>query len=80
MPDMPDVVAALQAASTRLRAENAGLKAENAELMAQPTDQAERIARLERLVSRKSGFSELRAILRARLPPARPDSPDRVDG
>jgi hypothetical protein len=69
-PDMPDVVAALRAASTRLQPEDAGLKAENAELKAQPTEQAEKIARLERLVSRNSGFSELRVILRVRFPSA----------
>jgi regulator of replication initiation timing len=47
-PDVPDVVAALQAASTRLRAENAGLKAENAELKAQLAEQAEKIERCRR--------------------------------
>jgi transposase len=58
-PDVPDVVAALQAANTRLRAENAELKAENAELKAQLAEQAEKIARLERLVSRNSGNSSM---------------------
>ncbi len=53
------MVAALQAASTRLRAENAELKAENAELKAQLAEQAEKIARLERLVSRNSGNSSM---------------------
>jgi transposase len=66
-PDAPDVVAALQAASTRLRAENAELKAENAELKARLTDQAEKIARLERLVSRNSGNSS--------MPPSADDQP-----
>jgi transposase len=66
-PDVPDVVAALQAASTRLRAENAELKAENAELKAQLAEQAEKIARLERLVSRDSGNSS--------MPPSTDDQP-----
>jgi transposase len=51
-PDTPDVVAALQAANARLRAENAELKAQLAE-------QAEKIARLERLISRNSGNSSM---------------------
>jgi hypothetical protein len=66
-PDAPDVVAVLQAASTRLRAENAELKAENAELKARLADQAEKIARLERLVSRNSGNSS--------MPPSADDQP-----
>ena len=57
----------LQAASTRLRAENAELKAENAELKARLADQAEKIARLERLVSRNSGNSS--------MPPSADDQP-----
>jgi transposase len=51
-PDVPEAVAALQAANGRLRAENAELKGENAELR-------ERIARLERLISRNSGNSSM---------------------
>ena len=58
-PDVPDVVGALQVANTRLRAENAGLKAENAELKAQLAEQADKIARLERLMSRNSGNSSM---------------------
>jgi septal ring factor EnvC (AmiA/AmiB activator) len=58
-PDAPDVVAALQGANTRLREQNAELQAENAELKAQLADQAEKIARLERLVSRNSGNSSM---------------------
>ena len=60
------MVAALQAANTRLRAQNAGLKAENAELKAQLAEQAGKIARLERLVSRNSGSS---------MPPSTDDQP-----
>ena len=59
------MVAALQKANTRLRAENAELKAQIAE-------QAEKIARLERLISRNSGFSELR--VRGRLDGLAPTS------
>jgi hypothetical protein len=51
-PDVPEVVAALQAANGQLRAENSELKAENAELR-------ERLARLERLISRNSGNSSM---------------------
>jgi transposase len=58
--DEPDVVAALQASNARLRAENAELKAQLAE-------QAEKIARLERLVSRDSGNSS--------MPPSTDDLP-----
>jgi transposase len=54
------VVAALQEANTRLRAENAELKAQIAE-------QAEKIARLERLISRNSGNSS--------MPPSADDLP-----
>ena len=61
-PDAPEVVAALQAAAGRLRAENEELKAENAELR-------ERIARLERLISRNSGNSS--------MPPSSDDLPGR---
>jgi transposase len=46
------VVAALQEANARLRAENAELKAQIAE-------QAEKIARLERLITRNSGNSSM---------------------
>ena len=63
MPDTPDahdVVAALQEANGRLRAENAELKAQLAE-------QAEKIARLERLISRNSGNSS--------MPPSTDDQP-----
>jgi transposase len=73
-PDVPDVVAALQTASTRLRAENAELKAENAELKAQLAEQAEKIARLERLVSRNSGNSSVPPSTddqRGKIPPER---------
>ena len=65
-PDAPDVAAALQAANTRLRAQNAGLQAENAELRAQLAGQAEKIARLERLISTgtKSGAPAARSISR----------------
>lgn len=42
-----------------LQEANARLRAENAELKAQLAEQAEKIARLERLISRNSGFSEL---------------------
>ena len=59
-PDAPDVVAALQEANARLRAENAELKA-------QITGQAEKIARLERLISRNSGNSS--------MPPSTDDLP-----
>jgi transposase len=59
-PDAPDVVAALQEANGRLRAENAELKAQLAE-------QAEKIARLERLISRNSGNSS--------MPPSTDDLP-----
>jgi transposase len=59
-PDAPDVVAALQDANGRLRAENAELKA-------QITEQAEKIARLERLISRNSGNSS--------MPPSTDDLP-----
>jgi transposase len=59
-PDAPGVVAALQEANTRLRAENAELKAQIAE-------QAEKIARLERLISRNSGNSS--------MPPSSDDLP-----
>ena len=61
------MVAALQAANARLRAENAELKAENAELKAQLAEQAEKIARLERLISRNSGNSS--------MPPSTDDLP-----
>ena len=53
------MVAALQEANARLREQNAELHAENAELKAQLAAQAGKIARLERLISRNSGFSEL---------------------
>ena len=59
-PDAPDVVAALREANGRLRAENAELKAQLAE-------QAEKIARLERLISRDSGNSS--------MPPSTDDLP-----
>jgi transposase len=59
-PDAPDVVATLQEANGRLRAENAELKAQIAE-------QAEKIARLERLISRNSGNSS--------MPPSTDDLP-----
>jgi len=58
---VPDVAAALQDANGRLRAENEQLRTENAELKAQLAEQAAKIARLERLISRNSGFSELQA-------------------
>ena len=54
------MVAALQEANARLRAENAELKA-------QITGQAEKIARLERLISRNSGNSS--------MPPSTDDLP-----
>ena len=54
------MVAALQKANARLRAENAELKAQIAE-------QAEKIARLERLISRNSGNSS--------MPPSTDDLP-----
>jgi septal ring factor EnvC (AmiA/AmiB activator) len=54
-PDAPGVVPALQEANARLREQNAELQAENAELKAQLAGQAEKIARLERLISRNSG-------------------------
>ena len=54
------MVAALQEANARLRAENAELKA-------QITEQAEKIARLERLISRNSGNSS--------MPPSTDDLP-----
>jgi len=54
------VVAALQEANARLRAENAALKTQIAE-------QAEKIARLERLISRNSGNSS--------MPPSTDDLP-----
>jgi hypothetical protein len=81
-PDAPDVVAALQEANARLREQNAELQAENAELKVQLAEQAEKIARLERLISRNSGFSELQPLLggcgsRCLVPAAGP--PDRVD-
>jgi transposase len=50
-----------------LRAENAELKAENAGLRAQLTELAERVARLERLISRNSGNSS--------MPPSADDLP-----
>jgi transposase len=50
-----------------LRAENAELKAENAGLRAQLTELAERVARLERLISRNSGNSS--------MPPSTDDLP-----
>jgi transposase len=58
-PDVPDVVAALQASAARLRAEDAEVRAENAELRARNAELAERIARLERLLSRTSGNSSM---------------------
>ncbi|HXZ71646.1 MAG TPA: IS66 family transposase [Streptosporangiaceae bacterium] len=61
-PDVPDLVAALQDANGRLRAENAELKAQLAE-------QAAKIARLERLISRNSGNSS--------MPPSGDDAPGR---
>ena len=54
------MVAALQEVNARLRAENAELKA-------QITEQAEKIARLERLISRNSGNSS--------MPPSTDDLP-----
>jgi transposase len=57
------VVAALQEANARLRAENAELKAHIAE-------QAEKIARLERLISRNSGNSS--------MPPSTDDLPGKT--
>jgi transposase len=59
-PGVPDVAAALQEANARLRAENTELKAQIAE-------QAEKIARLERLISRNSGNSS--------MPPSTDDLP-----
>jgi transposase len=59
-PDAPGVVAVLQEANARLRAENAELKAQIAE-------QAEKIARLEWLISRNSGNSS--------MPPSSDDLP-----
>jgi len=58
-PDAPDVVAALREANARLREQNAELRAENAELKVQLAEQAEKIARLERLISRNSGNSSM---------------------
>jgi hypothetical protein len=49
----------------QLRAENAGLRADNQRLRAENEDLTGRLARLERLISRNSGFSELR--VRGRL-------------
>jgi transposase len=66
-PDAPDVVAALQEANARLREQNAELQAENAELKVQLAEQAEKIARLERLISRNSGNSS--------MPPSTDDLP-----
>ena len=57
------MVAALQEANARLRAENAELKAQIAE-------QAEKIARLERLISRNSGNSS--------MPPSTDDLPGKT--
>jgi hypothetical protein len=59
-PDVPDVAAVL-------RARVAELEAENAELRALVAGQAERIARLERLISRNSGNSS--------MPPSTDDLP-----
>jgi hypothetical protein len=59
--------AALQGANARLREQNAELQAENAELKAQLAEQAEKIARLERLISRNSGNSS--------MPPSTDDQP-----
>ena len=61
------MVAALQDANGRLRAENVQLRAENAELKAQLAEQAAKIARLERLISRNSGNSS--------MPPSADDLP-----
>ena len=66
-PDVPGVVAALQDANGRLRAENEELRAENAELKAQLAGQAAKVARLERLISRNSGNSS--------MPPSADDQP-----
>jgi len=66
-PDAPDVAAALQEANARLREQNAELQAENAELKVQLAEQAEKIARLERLISRNSGNSS--------MPPSTDDLP-----
>jgi transposase len=66
-PDAPDGVAALQEANARLREQNAELQAENAELKVQLAEQAEKIARLERLISRNSGNSS--------MPPSTDDLP-----
>ncbi len=63
------MVAALQEANAGLREQNAELQAENAELKAQLAQQAEKIARLERLVSRNSGNSS--------MPPSTDDQPGR---
>ena len=61
------MVAALQEANARLREQNAELQAENAELKVQLAEQAEKIARLERLISRNSGNSS--------MPPSTDDLP-----
>ena len=61
------MVAALQEANARLREQNAELHAENAGLKAQLAEQAGKIARLERLISRNSGNSS--------MPPSADDQP-----
>ena len=71
MPDtsgVPEDAAALRVTVAGLRAENESLRAlledKNAkvtELEAQNAELAQRLARVERLISRNSGFSELQA-------------------
>jgi transposase len=68
-PDAPGAVPGLQEANARLREQNAELRAENAQLKAQLAEQAEKIARLERLISRNSGNSS--------MPPSADDLPGR---
>ena len=63
------MTAGLRASNARLRALVAELQAENGELRAQLAGQAEKIARLERLVSRNSGNSS--------MPPSGDDQPGR---
>ncbi len=71
-PGVPGDVPALHAEITRLREAGERLRmlledkdAVIAHLRARNTELEERVARLERLISRNSGFSELQAISRA---------------
>jgi hypothetical protein len=73
------LIAELRVDNDRLRADNAELRAENRRLRADGEDLAERLARLERLISRNSGNSSMPPSLDD-LPGRTPPTPERRPG